>query len=87
MLALYEVYRKNGPGQGIRSDKEAEQYRQAVDKMADYALHYPTDETGSFPYRAGQDNGMCSWIPSGWPVRSCTGMVRCLTDRRRWRRP
>ena len=26
MLALYEVYRKNGPGQGIRSDKEAEQY-------------------------------------------------------------
>ena len=25
--------------------------------MADYALHYPTDETGSFPYRAGQDNG------------------------------
>lgn len=57
MLALYEVYRKNGPGQGIRSDKEAEQYRQAVDKMADYALHYPTDETGSFPYRAGQDNG------------------------------
>ena len=57
MLALYEVYRKNGPGQGIRSDKEAEQYRQAVDKMADYALHYPTDETGSFLYRAGQDNG------------------------------
>ena len=37
MLALYEVYRKNGPGQGIRSDKEAEQYRQAVDKAAEIA--------------------------------------------------
>lgn len=55
MLALYERYREKGPGQRILSDQEVERYRQAIDRMADYALAYPTDETGSFPYRTGQD--------------------------------
>lgn len=33
------------------TDRSKEKYREAVDKMADYAMQYPVDETGSFPYR------------------------------------
>ncbi len=36
-------------------NEENEKYRAAVDKMADYALAYPADETGSFFYRSGQE--------------------------------
>lgn len=31
-----------------------EQVRNALDRLADYAVQYPTDETGSFPYRRSQ---------------------------------
>ena len=56
LLEMYEEYRKEGQGSSIRT-KDVEKYRQAVERLADYGLSYPTDETGSFPYRAGQDNG------------------------------
>ena len=32
-------------------------YKNAIDKLAEYALTYETDETGSFPYRAAQGTG------------------------------
>lgn len=42
---------------GSGQDKAVRQYREALDKMADYALSCPRDEAGSFLYRAGQNNG------------------------------
>lgn len=46
-----------------RADKESKkkdirtiQYREAVDKMASYAMEYAQDAAGSLLYRAGQDN-------------------------------
>ena len=57
LLDLYEEYRKKGPDNGVIDAKDMEKYRQAVEKIADFGLSYPTDETGSFPYRADQDNG------------------------------
>lgn len=56
MLELHEAYREKETDKGLLPDEERAQYLQAVHKMADYALSYPTDETGSFLYRAGQDN-------------------------------
>lgn len=38
-------------------DAAVGQYREAVDKMADYVLTYARDEAGSLLYRAGQGNG------------------------------
>lgn len=37
-------------------DSRTRQYREAVDKMADYAMEYAKDEAGSLLYRAGQGN-------------------------------
>lgn len=55
LLDLYEEYRLRGQDNGIVHEKNAEKYRQGIEKMADFGLAYPTDETGSFPYRADQD--------------------------------
>lgn len=57
LLEMYEEYSKKGRDGGSIRAKDVEKYRQAVEKLADYGLSYPTDETGSCPYRAGQDNG------------------------------
>lgn len=39
------------------TDRKKEKYRKAVDKMADYAMKYPLNETGSFPYRVSLKKG------------------------------
>lgn len=51
-LEIYEEYRKNVQGSGIVRAQKAEQYKQAIEKLVIFSLDYPTDETGSFPYRA-----------------------------------
>lgn len=56
-LSVYMMYREKHVANCIIDEQNAEQYRQAVDKLAAYAFSYPTDETGSFPYRANQQNG------------------------------
>ncbi|MCM1251787.1 MAG: glycoside hydrolase family 88 protein [Clostridium sp.] len=56
-LAIYEEYEKGGKENGIINAQNKEQYRAAIEKMAEYAFSYPTDEIGSFPYRANQKNG------------------------------
>ena len=63
-LAIYEQYINDKPrGDAINrqnsivnAHNEA-QYKNAIDKLAEYALNYPADETGSFPYRAAQGTG------------------------------
>lgn len=55
-LAVYEEYYKTGKENGMINAQNKAQYHMAVDKMAEYAFSYPTDEIGSFPYRANQKN-------------------------------
>ena len=55
-LAVLEEYQNSRKANGMISEKNVEKYRKAVDKLAEYAFSYPTDETGSFPYRAEQMN-------------------------------
>ena len=45
------------------AEQDREKYRKAVDKMADYAMRYPVDETGSFPYRVFLKNAIEHLIP------------------------
>ena len=40
-----------------QQDTRTRQYREAVDKMASFAMEYAKDETGSLLYRAKQRNG------------------------------
>ncbi len=56
-LAVYEACCDGSGPAGIAGERDAEKYREAVDRMAAYAAAYPRDEAGSFPYRAGQKNG------------------------------
>ncbi|MCH5255787.1 MAG: glycoside hydrolase family 88 protein [Lachnospiraceae bacterium] len=63
-LAIYEQYindkqsKSKANDQGnIINDRNELKYKNALDKFAEYALNYPTDETGSFPYRAAQGTG------------------------------
>ncbi len=58
ILDAYEEYCKRGGNNGIVRAQTVEEYRQAAEKLARFGLEYPTDETGSFPYRANQDNGL-----------------------------
>lgn len=55
-LKIYEEYRQTKKANGMIDAENAEKYRQAIDKFADYILTYPTDEKGSFLYRANQSN-------------------------------
>ena len=57
LLSAYEAYRKDGRSNGIIQSRNAESYWEAIEKLAAYGLNYPTDEMGSFPYRAAQKNG------------------------------
>lgn len=54
LLDIYEDYRKKGQDNGIVQARDADKYKQAAEKLAAFGLTYPTDETGSFPYRTGQ---------------------------------
>ncbi len=56
-LAIYEEYDRTGNENSMIHAQNKEQYRIAIEKMAEYAFSYPTDEIGSFPYRANQKNG------------------------------
>lgn len=57
LLNLCETYRKKKEDNDFINEKTVESYRQAVEKLAEFALAYPTDEAGSFPYREAQKNG------------------------------
>lgn len=57
LLAMYEEYNKNQTENGIINAANAERFKADIDKLADYAFAYPTDEIGNFPYRANQQNG------------------------------
>ena len=57
LLGAYREYRESGRDNAIVCTDNAEVCREAIAKLADYAMHYPTDEMGSFPYRAAQNNG------------------------------
>ncbi len=56
-LKIYETYNQNAKANGMVCPDNADRYRLAIEKMAEYILHYPTDKMGSFPYRANQSNG------------------------------
>lgn len=56
-LAAYEEYTRNQTESSIVDENNKEQYRRALEKLAEYALSYPTDEMGSFPYRARHKTG------------------------------
>lgn len=57
LLSAYGEYRACGRENAVVRADNAKACGEAVEKLAGYALHYPTDETGSFPYRAAQNNG------------------------------
>lgn len=57
MLAIYEEYSRNKTENNIIDENNAEQYRKAVEKLAQYALAYPRDEMGSLPYRSAHNDG------------------------------
>lgn len=57
LLSAYGAYRACGRENAVVRADNADACGKALEKLADYALHYPTDETGSFPYRAAQKNG------------------------------
>lgn len=56
-LAIYEEYAESKMPNNIINGQNADKYLGAVEKMAAYISSCPTDETGSFPYRAEQGNG------------------------------
>jgi rhamnogalacturonyl hydrolase YesR len=55
ILAVYEELkqREDTSYAGLTKEKCEE----ALEKLSSFAMHYPTNENGSFPYRAGQKNG------------------------------
>lgn len=57
LLSAYNMYVESGRGNGIVNEQNAGACQAAIEKMADYGMAYPTDEMGSFPYRAAQNNG------------------------------
>lgn len=55
LLSAYEEYEK---GRSVFiSAQNADRYWNAVEKLVDFGMRYPTDEMGSFPYRAAQGSG------------------------------
>lgn len=57
LLSAYVDYSQSGRGNGIVTPQNADTCWEAVGKLAAYGIAYPTDEMGSFPYRAAQNNG------------------------------
>lgn len=56
-LAVYTEYCKNKVENAMIRESNAEKFRSAIEKLAEYAFSYPTDEIGSFLYRPNQGNG------------------------------
>ena len=56
LLLACGTYDTNASG-GIVNAQNADACRSAIEKLAAYGMNYPTDEMGSFPYRARQDKG------------------------------
>ena len=56
-LEQYQSLSSQEDKESKEKDIRIRQYREAVDKMATFAMEYAKDEAGSFLYRAGQDNG------------------------------
>lgn len=56
LLSACGAYDADASG-GIVNAQNADSCRSAVEKLAAYGMNYPTDEMGSFPYRAAQNNG------------------------------
>lgn len=52
---LLSMYGKEQAALGEKP--ESAPLREAIERLAGYAMRYPTDAAGSFPYRAGQRNG------------------------------
>ncbi len=57
LLCAYEEYRESGQNNAVVRSDNAEACREAIEKLVSYMMCYPTDEMGSFPYRAAQNNG------------------------------
>lgn len=55
LLEICGAYQEKKQEDGIVSAENAERYKKAAEKMADFGMAWPTNETGSFPYRL-QDN-------------------------------
>lgn len=55
LLDICKDYQDKGQEDGIICAQNAEKYRKAAKKLADFGMAYPTNETGSFPYRADQN--------------------------------
>ncbi len=56
ILDICKDYQDKGQDNGIICARNAGKYRKAAEKLADFGMAYPTNETGSFPYRADQNN-------------------------------
>lgn len=57
MLSAYAAYVGSGRDNAVVHAQNAASCQDAVEKLAAYALAYPTDEMGSMPYRAAQAGG------------------------------
>lgn len=57
LLAAYKKFERNGQAGGIINEKNAAGYKALIDKLAKFALEYPTDKTGSLPYRTQNGGG------------------------------
>lgn len=57
LLSAYIAYAEEGRDNDIVSAQNVDACRSAIEKLAGYAMTYPTDEMGSFPYRSAQNNG------------------------------
>lgn len=57
LLCAYEDYCGSGRENGLIGAHNAKSCGEAIEKLVGYAMQYPTDGMGSFPYRAAQNNG------------------------------
>lgn len=57
LLSAYTAYTEEGQHSGVVDAQNVDACRTAIEKLAGFAMTYPTDEMGSFPYRAAQNNG------------------------------
>ena len=63
ILSAYMDYSESGHDNAVVNAQNAGAYWDAIEKLAVYGMSYPTDEMGSFPYRAVQADG-CIFVDS-----------------------
>ena len=51
LLEICREYQEKGQEDGIVCAGNADKYRKAADRLADFGMKWPTNESGSFPYR------------------------------------